>query len=184
MDERQARLPASGGGQALRRSIAAAAPPPPTTADAAAGTAAPRAHLALKDLNHVSKVCARALGRGGQQAAPCRPSSTDHPAPGALHRPLVAPSSQVCANLEASVAFYRDLLGFLVVQRPSSLSHSNIEGCWLWRYGLGLHLIQGTPPARPAQIIPTSDHLSFTVGRCGCCACLPGPAGFRARCGG
>lgn len=31
----------------------------------------------------------------------------------------------------------------------------------LWRFGLGLHLIKGTPVARPAAIDPKSDHLSF-----------------------
>ena len=31
----------------------------------------------------------------------------------------------------------------------------------LWRFGLGLHLIKGTPVPRPAAIDPKSDHCSF-----------------------
>ena len=49
--------------------------------------------------------------------------------------------SMVCSNLEASVAFYRDVLGFIVVKRPQSFNET-FEGCWLWRYGLGL--VRGT----------------------------------------
>lgn len=37
--------------------------------------------------------------------------------------------SKVCSCLAASVAFYRDVLGFIVVKRPSSFDQS-FEGCW------------------------------------------------------
>lgn len=47
-----------------------------------------------------------------------------------------------------------------------------IHGCRLWRYGLGLHLIKGTPVPRSSVIDPKSDHLSFQVGRLHQAACL------------
>lgn len=68
--------------------------------------------------------------------------------------------SKVCSNVEASVAFYRDVLGFVVVKRPQSFNES-FEGCWLWGYGVGLHLIKGQPVPRSSKIDPKADHLSF-----------------------
>ncbi|PRW32522.1 metallothiol transferase isoform A [Chlorella sorokiniana] len=78
------------------------------------------------------------------------------------HLPLRAVNhiSRVCRNVSATAAFYGDLLGFIPVQRPQSLEEK-FEGCWLWRYGLGLHLIEGEPVPRSSEIDPKSDHLSF-----------------------
>ena len=33
--------------------------------------------------------------------------------------------------------------------------------CRLWRHGMSIHLIEGTPLPRPAAIDPLSDHVSF-----------------------
>ncbi|KAL4452469.1 hypothetical protein ABPG75_008131 [Micractinium tetrahymenae] len=84
----------------------------------------------------------------------CRPGS------GHLALRSVNHISKVCSSIEASVAFYRDILGFIVIKRPQSFEES-FEGCWLWRYGLGLHLIKGQPVPRSSCIDPKSDHLSF-----------------------
>lgn len=37
--------------------------------------------------------------------------------------------SKVCSNVAASAAFYRDVLGFIVIKRPSQFDES-FEGCW------------------------------------------------------
>lgn len=66
--------------------------------------------------------------------------------------------SLVCRDVDASARFYRDVLGFVEVKRPSSLE---FEGCWLFRYNLGVHLIKGEPVRRSLDIIPKSDHMSF-----------------------
>ncbi|KAI3438299.1 hypothetical protein D9Q98_000733 [Chlorella vulgaris] len=68
--------------------------------------------------------------------------------------------SKVCSNVEASVAFYREVLGFILIKRPTTFNNT-FEGAWLWGYGMGLHLIKGTPVPRSKQIDPKSDHLSF-----------------------
>jgi catechol 2,3-dioxygenase-like lactoylglutathione lyase family enzyme len=72
--------------------------------------------------------------------------------------------SKVCSNVEASVAFYREVLGFILIKRPTTFNNT-FEGAWLWGYGMGLHLIKGTPVPRSKQIDPKSDHLSFQVRR-------------------
>lgn len=44
------------------------------------------------------------------------------------------------------------------VKRPDSFT---FEGSWLLGSGIGIHLIQGHPPARPEDINPQRDHISF-----------------------
>jgi catechol 2,3-dioxygenase-like lactoylglutathione lyase family enzyme len=61
------------------------------------------------------------------------------------------------------VAFYRNVLGFILVKRPHTFNET-FEGAWLWGYGIGLHLIAGQPVPRSTRIDPRSDHLSFQVG--------------------
>lgn len=68
--------------------------------------------------------------------------------------------SRVCKDVQASAAFYRDVLGFEQVKRPSSF---DFEGAWLFNYGIGIHLIAGQPIPRSSKIEPKSDHLSFQV---------------------
>uniref|UniRef100_A0ACD5V4F7 Uncharacterized protein n=1 Tax=Avena sativa TaxID=4498 RepID=A0ACD5V4F7_AVESA len=69
-----------------------------------------------------------------------------------------------CASLEASVDFYRRVLGFELVRRPASL---NFRGAWMHKYDMGIHLLQrnsdcGVPPVRlPATIDPKGNHISF-----------------------
>ncbi|GAB4818737.1 hypothetical protein N2152v2_005783 [Parachlorella kessleri] len=66
--------------------------------------------------------------------------------------------SRVVTDVGKSTAFYRDVLGFTEVQRPSSFEFG---GSWLWNYQVGIHLIEGAPVARPSVIDPKADHLSF-----------------------
>lgn len=66
--------------------------------------------------------------------------------------------SLVCRDVRASAAFYRDVLGFMEVKRPTSFE---FEGCWLFNYNIGVHLIKGEPVPRSVEINPKSDHMSF-----------------------
>jgi hypothetical protein len=71
--------------------------------------------------------------------------------------------SFVVKSLDESRRFYRDLLGFSEVVRPGSLKERGIEGCWLFNFGVGLHLIEGDPPKRRKELTPEADHFSFQV---------------------
>ncbi|XP_008791704.1 metallothiol transferase FosB-like [Phoenix dactylifera] len=70
--------------------------------------------------------------------------------------------SFLCASIKNSVKFYQEVLGFDLVQRPSSL---DFEGAWLSKYGIGIHLLQRGPnsdaPAKPSAINPKDNHISF-----------------------
>lgn len=66
--------------------------------------------------------------------------------------------SRVCKNVQASIVFYRDILGFVEIRRPSCF---DFEGSWLYAYGVGIHLIQGQPDPRSEEINTKADHLSF-----------------------
>mmetsp|Transcript_10458 Transcript_10458/g.28653 ORF Transcript_10458/g.28653 Transcript_10458/m.28653 type:complete len:163 (-) Transcript_10458:22-510(-) len=69
--------------------------------------------------------------------------------------------SFVVKCLEDSRRFYRDLLGFSELVRPGALQERGIDGCWLFNFGVGLHLIEGNPPERSKEIRPAADHFSF-----------------------
>lgn len=66
--------------------------------------------------------------------------------------------SRVCKDVNQSCSFYRDVLGFMEVKRPSSLQ---FEGAWLFNYGMGIHLIQGDTVARSGTINTKDEHISF-----------------------
>ncbi|CAG9465382.1 unnamed protein product [Pedinophyceae sp. YPF-701] len=68
--------------------------------------------------------------------------------------------SRIVRDVRATANFYKRILGFREVVRPSTF---NFSGAWLHGCGVGLHLIQGEPVAREAEVIPKSDHLSFQV---------------------
>ncbi|GAX77092.1 hypothetical protein CEUSTIGMA_g4538.t1 [Chlamydomonas eustigma] len=67
--------------------------------------------------------------------------------------------SRVCADVQETANFYRNLLGFLDIKRP----RFDFEGAWLFHphSSVGLHLIKGTPVYRSSAINPKADHLSF-----------------------
>lgn len=68
--------------------------------------------------------------------------------------------ARVTRDLEASTAFYRDVLGFRPIQRPNF----RFPGAWLYNYGVQIHLIataQGETENREIQI--RADHVAFHV---------------------
>ncbi|XP_021908116.1 lactoylglutathione lyase-like isoform X2 [Carica papaya] len=72
--------------------------------------------------------------------------------------------SLLCASLWDSVRFYEDVLGFVLIKRPSSF---NFNGAWLYNYGIAIHLIENPSmnefdtmrETRP--INPKDNHISF-----------------------
>ncbi|XP_054804189.1 glyoxylase I 4-like [Prosopis cineraria] len=67
--------------------------------------------------------------------------------------------SFVCNNVSQSVKFYEDVLGFVLIKRPSSF---NFEGAWLFNHGIGIHLLESDKvPVKKGKINPKDNHISF-----------------------
>ncbi|KAF5193938.1 Metallothiol transferase fosb, partial [Thalictrum thalictroides] len=70
--------------------------------------------------------------------------------------------SFICKNVAQSAKFYQDVLGFVLIRRPSSFS---FEGAWLFNYGIGIHLLQCNSTTdikqKPSVINPKDNHISF-----------------------
>ncbi|XP_068660806.1 glyoxylase I 4-like [Aristolochia californica] len=70
--------------------------------------------------------------------------------------------SFVCKSVSESVRFYEEVLGFVLIKRPSSFK---FEGAWLFNYGIGIHLLEcNTTDAMPKKkgvINPKDNHISF-----------------------
>lgn len=69
--------------------------------------------------------------------------------------------SLVCKSVESSSRFYKDVLGFQLIKRPSSF---DFEGAWLFNYGVGIHLLQCNSVddlPKKAEINPRDNHISF-----------------------
>ncbi|GMI74381.1 hypothetical protein HRI_001107400 [Hibiscus trionum] len=67
--------------------------------------------------------------------------------------------SFVCKSVSTSVRFYQQVLGFVLIKRPSSFS---FEGAWLFNYGIGIHLLESeSVPAKKEKINPKDNHISF-----------------------
>ncbi|XP_028794148.1 uncharacterized protein LOC114749778 [Neltuma alba] len=67
--------------------------------------------------------------------------------------------SFVCKNVSQSVKFYEDVLGFVLIKRPSSF---NFEGAWLFNHGMGIHLLESDKvPTKKGKINPKDNHISF-----------------------
>lgn len=80
------------------------------------------------------------------------------PAPLPLHS--VNHVARITGRLEASRAFYRDVLGFREIRRPNF----NFPGAWLYRCGLQIHLIVNPEVTLPSEPIHARDnHLAFHV---------------------
>jgi catechol 2,3-dioxygenase-like lactoylglutathione lyase family enzyme len=63
-------------------------------------------------------------------------------------------------DVDASVAFYRDVLGFRPIQRPNF----SFRGAWLFNYGFQIHIIEhGLPGAAGGAIDTRADHLALAV---------------------
>ncbi|XP_071697866.1 glyoxylase I 4-like [Rutidosis leptorrhynchoides] len=64
-----------------------------------------------------------------------------------------------CKNVRTSVKFYNDVLGFVLIRRPSSF---DFEGAWLFNHGIGIHLLEvDTTPSKRGVINPKDNHISF-----------------------
>uniref|UniRef100_A0A0D9W7N3 VOC domain-containing protein n=1 Tax=Leersia perrieri TaxID=77586 RepID=A0A0D9W7N3_9ORYZ len=93
---------------------------------------------------------------------------SEPPDPEAASVPLVRLNhvSFQCTSVENSVDFYRRVLGFELIKRPESL---NFKGAWLYKYGMGIHLLQRGDAAEcsiiqtnpPPKINPMGNHISF-----------------------
>lgn len=67
--------------------------------------------------------------------------------------------SFICKSVGRSVRFYEDVLGFVLIRRPSSF---DFEGAWLFNHGIGIHLLEmDTTPTKKAVINPKDNHISF-----------------------
>ena len=64
-------------------------------------------------------------------------------------------------NLDATRAFYRDILGFRPIKRPNF----PFPGAWLFKYGVQIHLIATKQTEEPncGQISTRADHVAFHV---------------------
>lgn len=67
--------------------------------------------------------------------------------------------ARVTRDLEASTAFYRDVLGFRPIHRPDF----GFPGAWLFNYGVQIHLIAATgdPAIDGSDISIRADHVAF-----------------------
>jgi catechol 2,3-dioxygenase-like lactoylglutathione lyase family enzyme len=66
--------------------------------------------------------------------------------------------ARLTKRLDASRAFYRDVLGFREIPRPSL----RFPGAWLFAYGLQIHLIVDESIGSPEGPIDTrANHLAF-----------------------
>ncbi|PSS02896.1 Metallothiol transferase [Actinidia chinensis var. chinensis] len=67
--------------------------------------------------------------------------------------------SFLCKSVVRSVRFYEEVLGFVLIKRPSSF---NFEGAWLFNHGIGIHLLEkGDLSSKKGRINPKDNHISF-----------------------
>nr|AFK38981.1 unknown [Lotus japonicus] len=73
--------------------------------------------------------------------------------------------SILCRSVWESVRFYEEVLGFVLIKRPSSFK---FNGAWLYSYGIGIHLLENpdidefdTPMNESRPINPKDNHISF-----------------------
>ncbi|CAH1439652.1 unnamed protein product [Lactuca virosa] len=67
--------------------------------------------------------------------------------------------SFICKSVRRSAKFYEEVLGFVLIRRPSSF---DFEGAWLFNHGIGIHLLEmDTTPRKKGVINPKDNHISF-----------------------
>ncbi|XP_047318376.1 glyoxylase I 4-like [Impatiens glandulifera] len=71
--------------------------------------------------------------------------------------------SFICKSVKRSVNFYENVLGFVLIKRPSSF---DFEGAWLFNHGIGIHLLEAEVKNESIEkgkkkINPKDNHISF-----------------------
>ncbi|GFY89308.1 Metallothiol transferase [Actinidia chinensis var. chinensis] len=67
--------------------------------------------------------------------------------------------SFLCKSVARSVRFYEEVLGFVLIKRPSSFT---FEGAWLFNHGIGIHLLEKDDlSSKKGRINPKDNHISF-----------------------
>ncbi|XP_009621424.1 glyoxylase I 4 [Nicotiana tabacum] len=67
--------------------------------------------------------------------------------------------SYVCKSVARSAQFYEQVLGFVLIKRPSSF---DFDGAWLFNHGIGIHLLgKEDAEAKKGKINPKDNHISF-----------------------
>ena len=79
--------------------------------------------------------------------------------PSALPLQAINHIARVTCDLDASKAFYRDILGFRPIKRPNF----GFPGAWLFNYGVQIHLIAATDGRQyfNGEISIRDDHVAF-----------------------
>ncbi len=69
--------------------------------------------------------------------------------------------SYVTHDLEASLRFYREVLGFQEIERPEF----TFPGAWLFNYGVQIHLIDPGDASAPDtdEVQTRTDHIAYHV---------------------
>ncbi|KAK4739594.1 hypothetical protein R3W88_003291 [Solanum pinnatisectum] len=67
--------------------------------------------------------------------------------------------SYVCKSVSKSAQFYEQVLGFVLIKRPSSF---DFDGAWLFNHGIGIHLLgKEDAQSKRGKINPKDNHISF-----------------------
>ncbi|XP_059313536.1 glyoxylase I 4-like [Lycium ferocissimum] len=67
--------------------------------------------------------------------------------------------SYVCKSVAKSAQFYEQVLGFVLIKRPSSF---DFDGAWLFNHGIGIHLLgKEDVQSKKGKINPKDNHISF-----------------------
>ncbi|XP_049389330.1 glyoxylase I 4-like [Solanum stenotomum] len=67
--------------------------------------------------------------------------------------------SYVCKSVPKSAQFYEQVLGFVLIKRPSSF---DFDGAWLFNHGIGIHLLgKEDVQSKSGKINPKDNHISF-----------------------
>ncbi|XP_009785992.1 glyoxylase I 4-like [Nicotiana tabacum] len=67
--------------------------------------------------------------------------------------------SYVCKSVARSAQFYEQVLGFVLIKRPSSF---DFDGAWLFNHGIGIHLLgKEDAQSKKGKINPKDNHISF-----------------------
>ncbi|XP_055814868.1 glyoxylase I 4-like [Solanum dulcamara] len=98
----------------------------------------------------------------GKEIVRAEPSSFNWSSSNDNRMPLLALNhvSYICKSVPKSVQFYQQLLGFALIQRPSSFQ---FQGAWLFNHGIGIHLLgkEDVQSKKGKKINPKDNHISF-----------------------